>query len=95
MDYQAFFSTALEGLKAERRYRLFAELERLAGRFPAALWHSGEGPREITVWCSNDYLGMGQHLSVVRAMTETAMRMGAGAGGTRNTSGNNHAVVEL
>src|SRR4051794_7201036 len=95
MDYQAFFSTALEGLKAERRYRLFAELERLAGRFPAALWHSGEGPREITVWCSNDYLGMGQHLSVVRAMTETAMRMGAGAGGTRNISGNNHAVVEL
>jgi 5-aminolevulinate synthase len=95
MDYQAFFSTALEGLKAERRYRVFAELERLAGRFPAALWHSGEGPREITVWCSNDYLGMGQHLSVVRAMTETAMRMGAGAGGTRNISGNNHAVVEL
>lgn len=95
MDYQSFFSNALDQLKEERRYRVFADLERLAGRFPAAVWHTPEGAREITVWCSNDYLGMGQHLSVVRAMTETAMRMGTGAGGTRNISGNNHPVVEL
>src|SRR5829696_9109555 len=95
MDYLGFFSTALDGLKAERRYRVFADLERVAGHFPSAIWHSPEGEREITVWCSNDYLGMGQHGATVRAMTETAMRMGAGAGGTRNISGNNHPVIAL
>ncbi len=95
MDYQGFFTTALDRLKAERRYRVFADIERRAGRFPTATWHSPAGPRDITVWCSNDYLGMGQHPDVVRAMTETAERLGTGAGGTRNISGTSHPVVEL
>src|ERR687897_845291 len=95
MDYQGFFTTALDRLKAERRYRVFADIERVAGRFPTATWHSPAGPRDITVWCSNDYLGMGQHPDVVRAMTETAERLGTGAGGTRNISGTSHPVVEL
>jgi 5-aminolevulinate synthase len=96
MDYQRFFHAALDGLKAERRYRVFADLERLAGRFPAALWHGApEGAREIVVWCSNDYLGMGQNPDVVAALAETARQMGAGAGGTRNISGNSHPVVTL
>src|SRR5215216_2218361 len=95
MDYQGFFTSALDGLKAERRYRVFADIERVAGRFPAAIWHSPAGPREITVWCSNDYLGMGQHPAVVDAMCDTARRLGTGAGGTRNISGTSHPVIEL
>ena len=95
MDYQSFFRSAVDELKQERRYRVFADLERVAGRFPAAIWHRPEGKREITVWCSNDYLGMGQHPAVVEAMAETAARMGTGAGGTRNISGNSHPIVEL
>src|SRR5829696_9203857 len=95
MDYQGFFTSALDRLKEERRYRVFADIERVAGRFPAAIWHSPAGPRDITVWCSNDYLGMGQHPAVVRAMTEVALRLGTGAGGTRNISGTSHPVVEL
>src|ERR1700737_972881 len=95
MDYDSYFENALGRLKDERRYRVFADLERLAGRFPRAIWHSPEGPRDVIVWCSNDYLGRGQHPKVIAAMVETAARMGTGAGGTRNIAGTNHPLVEL
>ncbi|MCX5497771.1 5-aminolevulinate synthase [Kaistia dalseonensis] len=95
MDYQSFFVDAIEALHNEKRYRVFADLERIVGRFPHAIWRSERGPREITVWCSNDYLGMGQHPDVVSAMVATAQGMGTGAGGTRNISGNTHPLVEL
>lgn len=95
IDYSHFFADALTSLKGERRYRIFANIERLAGRFPYAIWHEPQGRRDIVIWCSNDYLGIGQHPKVIGAMVEAATRMGTGAGGTRNIAGTNHPLVEL
>ncbi len=95
MDYQRFFQEAIDQVKAEHRYRVFADLERIVGKFPRAIWRSDDRAREITIWCSNDYLGMGQHRDVVASMQAAAGNMGTGAGGTRNISGTNHPLVEL
>ena len=95
MNYQRFFEEAIDQVHAERRYRVFADLERIAGSFPRAIWRANGRAEEITVWCSNDYLGMGQNPDVIAALQQAAGRMGSGAGGTRNISGTNHPLVEL
>jgi 5-aminolevulinate synthase len=78
VNYRAYFADALDRLHSERRYRVFADLERIAGRFPHVTWHSPAGPKNVVIWCSNDYLGMGQHPKVIDAMVQTATRMGTG-----------------
>ena len=90
MNFDALFNQQLDQLKADGNYRYFAELERKCGKFPRAANHAEDGVRDVTVWCSNDYLGMGQHPKVIAAMCEAVKRTGTGAGGTRNISGTNH-----
>ena len=95
MDYQSLFKEQVNQLKTENRYRLFAELERKVGEHPHAIWYSDTGPRDVIIWCSNDYLGMGQSKQSIKAMTESANNHGTGAGGTRNISGTSHTIVAL
>ena len=95
MDYQSFFADSIRELKAEGRYRVFADLERQVGNFPCATYYGPDGPRTVTVWCSNDYLGMGQHPVVHDAMHAMLDKVGSGAGGTRNIAGTCHIHVEL
>jgi 5-aminolevulinate synthase len=94
-DHQNFFNAELDGLQSEGRYRVFAELERVAGKFPQARRYKDGAVHDVTIWCANDYLGMGQHPKVIEATCEALKAYGAGAGGTRNISGNSHEHVLL
>ena len=93
--YSAHFSDRIASIRDEGRYREFIELGRKAGAFPRADCHTREEPFEVTVWCSNDYLGMGQHPEVLAAILDGVRTYGAGAGGTRNISGTSHPIVRL
>jgi 5-aminolevulinate synthase len=95
LDYGKFFAAAISQIKRENRYRVFAELSRCSGAFPKAKLRRGDGERDVTVWCSNDYLGMGQHPDVLAAMHRAIDEVGAGSGGTRNISGTTRFHVEL
>ena len=96
MDYQRIFAQAIDRLHAEGRYRVFIDILRNKGSFPDARCFAGHnGPKPITVWCSNDYLAMGQNPKVIAAMEEALHDVGAGSGGTRNIGGNSHYHVEL
>jgi 5-aminolevulinate synthase len=95
LDYDRIFKSAIERLHDEGRYRVFIDILRTKGSFPNALCFGGNGPKPITVWCSNDYLGMGQHPAVVAAMEGALREVGAGSGGTRNISGNTHYHTKL
>ena len=95
MNYQNLLQDKVNQLRLENRYRHFVELERLTGRHPHALWHTAKGPREVIIWCSNDYLGMGQSTHAIDAMSKAVKAHGTGAGGTRNISGTSSSIVAL
>src|SRR3954471_1467547 len=94
-SYKSHFEDAVQTIRQEGRYRVFADLKRIRGRFPQATWTGATGEREVTVWCSNDYLGQGQNPVVLEAMHQAIDQAGAGSGGTRNISGTTHYHVEL